>query len=216
MTSIDQLQVEKSFVLFFKTIVFNALIPNILLSRLSDEQKCIFSHLKSVDFETVCDWSTSSWRNNLDTPWCNNLVCNDLDDVITLWRDVKIVTPQGHVLFTAFGKLMFEYIFWYEVNQWFLNDSPEILENYGLSKHDKFSRRATGQFRPDIKITIVLSLELVKTYRLLFPLIDALRNFRVSRVSRVELPAPRWGHILPLSRIFAITWKLCKISSPHF
>ena len=39
---IDQLQVEKSFVLFFKTIVFNALIPNILLSRLSDEQKCIF------------------------------------------------------------------------------------------------------------------------------------------------------------------------------
>ena len=39
------------------------------------------------------------------------LVCNDLDDVITLWCDVKIVTPQGHVLFTAFGKLMFEYIF---------------------------------------------------------------------------------------------------------
>ena len=107
---------------FFKTIVFNALIPNILLSRLSDEQKCIFSHLKSVDFETFCDWSTSSWRNNLDTPWCNNLVCNNLDDVITLWCDVKIVTPQGHVLFTAFGKLMFEYIFWYEGNQWFLND----------------------------------------------------------------------------------------------
>ena len=23
--------------------------------------------------------------------------------------------------------------------------SPEILENYGLSKHDKFPRRATGQ-----------------------------------------------------------------------
>ena len=39
--TVDQLQVEKSFVLFFKTIVFNALIPNILLSRLSDEQKCI-------------------------------------------------------------------------------------------------------------------------------------------------------------------------------
>ena len=57
---IDQLQVEKSFVLFLKTIVFNALIPNILPSRLSDEQKCIFSHLKSADFETVCDWSTSS------------------------------------------------------------------------------------------------------------------------------------------------------------
>ena len=36
---IDQLQVETIFVLFFKTIVFNALIPNILLSRLSDEQK---------------------------------------------------------------------------------------------------------------------------------------------------------------------------------
>ena len=107
---------------FFKTIVFNALIPNILLSRLSDEQKCIFSHLKSADFETFCDWSTSSWRNNLDTPWCNNLVCNNLDDVITLWRDVKIVTPQGHVLLTTFGKLVFEYIFWYEVNQWFLND----------------------------------------------------------------------------------------------
>ena len=33
---------RKSFVLFFKAIVFNALIPNILLSRLSDEQKCIF------------------------------------------------------------------------------------------------------------------------------------------------------------------------------
>ena len=72
----DQLQVEKSFVLFFKTIVFNALIPNILLSWLSDEQKYIFSHLKSADFETVCDWSTSPWRNNLDIPWCNNLVMN--------------------------------------------------------------------------------------------------------------------------------------------
>ena len=58
---IDQLQVEKGFVLFLKTIVFNALIPNILLSRLSDEQKCIFSHLMSADFETVCDWSTSPW-----------------------------------------------------------------------------------------------------------------------------------------------------------
>ena len=33
---------KKSFVLFSKTIVFNALIPNILLSWLSDEQKCIF------------------------------------------------------------------------------------------------------------------------------------------------------------------------------
>ena len=85
-------------------------------------KNAFFPHLKSADFETVCDWSTSSWRNNLDTPWCNNLVCNDLDDVITLWCDVKIVTPQGYVLFTAFGKLMFEYIFWYQVNEWFLND----------------------------------------------------------------------------------------------
>ena len=81
-----------------------------------------FSHLKSADSETCCDWSTSSWRNNLNTPWYNNLVYNSLDDVITLWRDVKIVTPQGNVLFTAFWKLMFEYIFWYEVSQWFLND----------------------------------------------------------------------------------------------
>ena len=40
--TIDQLQVEKSSVSFFKTIVFNAVIPNIILSRLSDEQKCIF------------------------------------------------------------------------------------------------------------------------------------------------------------------------------
>ena len=40
--TIDQLQVEKRVVLFFKTIVFSALIPNILLSRLFDEQKCIF------------------------------------------------------------------------------------------------------------------------------------------------------------------------------
>ena len=126
---------KKSFVLFLKTIVFNALIPNILLSRLSDEQKCIFSHLKPADFETVCDWSTSSWRNNLDTPWCNNLVCNDLDDVITLRCDVKIVTPQGHVLFTAFGKLMFEYIFWYEVNEWFLNDiAQKIWKIMGFQK----------------------------------------------------------------------------------
>ena len=39
---IDQLQVEKSSILLFKTIVFKALISNILLSRLSDEQKCIF------------------------------------------------------------------------------------------------------------------------------------------------------------------------------
>ena len=85
-------------------------------------KNAFFSHLKSADFETFCDWSTSSWRNNFYTPWCNNLFCNSLDDVITLWRDVKIVTPQGHVLLTAFGKLMFEYIFWYEVNQWFLND----------------------------------------------------------------------------------------------
>ena len=85
-------------------------------------KNAFFSHLKSADFETFCDWSTSSWRNNLDTPWCNSLVCNNLDDVITLWSDVKNVTPHGHVLFTALGKLMFEYIFWYEVNQWFLND----------------------------------------------------------------------------------------------
>ena len=47
--------------------------------------------------------------------------------------------------------MMFEYIFWYEVNQWFLNvgtghrAGPEILGNYGLSKNDKFPRRATGQ-----------------------------------------------------------------------
>ena len=40
--TIDRLQVEKSSVLFCKTIVFNALIPNILLSRLSDERKRIF------------------------------------------------------------------------------------------------------------------------------------------------------------------------------
>ena len=60
--------------IFFKTIVFNALIQNILLSRLSDEQKCIFSHLNSADFETVRDLSTSPWRNNLDIPWCNSLV----------------------------------------------------------------------------------------------------------------------------------------------
>ena len=26
---------------------------------------------------------------------------------------------------------------------------PEILENYGLSKHDKFPRRATGQLGPE-------------------------------------------------------------------
>ena len=89
----------------------------------------IRSRVKSADFETFCDWSTSSWRNNLDTPWCNNLVCNNLDDVITLWCDVKIVTPQGHVLFTAFGKLMFEYIFWYEVKMVFKWHGPEILEN---------------------------------------------------------------------------------------
>ena len=71
---IDQLQDEKKkcFVLFFKTIVFNALIPKILLSRLSDEQKYIFSHLKSADFETVCDWSISPWRNILAIPWCNH------------------------------------------------------------------------------------------------------------------------------------------------
>ena len=85
-------------------------------------KNAFFSHLKSADFKTFCDWSTSPWRNNLDTPWCNNLVCNNLDDVITLWCHVKMVTPQGHVLFTAFGKLMFEYIFWYQVIQWFLND----------------------------------------------------------------------------------------------
>ena len=79
------------------------------------------SHLKSADFETVCDWSISPWRNNLDIPWFNNLV-------ITLWCDVITVTPQGHVLFTVFGKLMFEYIFWYEVNQWFLNN---IAQKFG-------------------------------------------------------------------------------------
>ena len=41
-STIDQLLVEKKFRFIFKTIVFNALIPNILLSRLSDEQKFIF------------------------------------------------------------------------------------------------------------------------------------------------------------------------------
>ena len=80
------------------------------------------------------------------TPGCNNLVCNDLDDVITLWCDVKIVTPQGHALFTAFGKLMFEYIFWYEVNEWFLNDiAQKFWKIMGFQKNDKFPRRATGQ-----------------------------------------------------------------------
>ena len=39
---IDQLQFEKVPFYFLKTIVFNALIPNILLSRLSDQQKFIF------------------------------------------------------------------------------------------------------------------------------------------------------------------------------
>ena len=56
---IDQLQVEKKFRFIFKTIAFNALIPNNLLSRLSDEQNAFFSHLKSADFETGCDWSMS-------------------------------------------------------------------------------------------------------------------------------------------------------------
>ena len=65
---------RKKFRFIFLTIVFNALIPNTLLSWLSDEQKCIFSHLKSADFETVCDWSMSLWRNNLDISWCDNLV----------------------------------------------------------------------------------------------------------------------------------------------
>ena len=88
-------------------------------------KNAFLSHLKSADFETVCDWSTSPWRNNLDIPWCNNLANKILDDVINLWCGVKIVTPQGHVLFTAFGKPMFEYIFLYEVNQWFLNDIAE-------------------------------------------------------------------------------------------
>ena len=134
---------KKSFVLFLKTIVFNALIPNILLSRLSDEQKCIFLHLKSADFETSCDWPTSSWRNNLDTPWCNNLVCNDLDDVITLWCDVKIVTPQRHVLFTGFGKLMFEYIFWYEVNQWLRAEREARSESISI-----YRRKVSMSGRP--------------------------------------------------------------------
>ena len=48
---------------------------------------------------------------------------------------------------------MFEYIFWYEVNQWFLNDNgPEILENYVLSENDKFPRRATGRLTPDCDV----------------------------------------------------------------
>ena len=108
---IDQLQVEKVSFYFLKRY-FSTRWFRISYSHDSPMSKnTFFSHLKSADFETVCDWSTSSWRNNLDTSWCNNLVCNDLDDVITLWCDVKIVTPQGHVLFTAFGKLMFEYIY---------------------------------------------------------------------------------------------------------
>ena len=79
----------------------------------------------------------------LDIPWCNNLVPNNLDDVITLWCDVKIVTPQGHVLFTAFGNPVFELI-WSQsmVFKW---HSPEILENSWLLKNDKFPRHATGQ-----------------------------------------------------------------------
>ena len=109
-------------------------------------KNAFFSQQKSADFKKVCDWSTSSWRNNLGIPWCNNLVPNDLDDVITLWCDVQIVTPQEHVLFTAFGKLMFEYILWYEVNKWFLNDiAQKFWKNMGFQKNDKFPRRATGQ-----------------------------------------------------------------------
>ena len=113
-----------------------------------------FSHLKSADFETFCDWSTSWWRNNLDTPWCNNLVFNNFDDVITLWRDVKIVTLQGHVLFTAFGKLMFEYLFLYEVNQWFLNGiAQKFWKIMGfqimINSHDVQLVNCLGNYTPD-------------------------------------------------------------------
>ena len=52
--------------------------------------KNAFFHLKSADFETVCNWSTSSWRNNLGIPWCNNIVPNNLDDVITLFKNKEI------------------------------------------------------------------------------------------------------------------------------
>ena len=38
---------------------------------------------------------------------------------------------------------------------------------------------------PSHKKTLVLSLELVKTYRVLFPLVDALRSFRVSQGEHV-------------------------------
>ena len=44
-------------------------------------------------------------------------------------------------------------------------------------------------------MTLVLSLELVKTYRLFFPLVDALRAFRVSRGGAHMCPPPavrRW------------------------
>ena len=112
-------------------------------------KNAFFSHLKSADFETFCDWSTSSWRNNLDTPWCNNFVCNNLDDVITLWCDVKIVTPQGHVLpiYRFWETDVWIYILIWSQSMVFKWHSPEILENYWLSKHDKFPRRATGQFQ---------------------------------------------------------------------
>ena len=41
-------------------------------------------------------------------------------------------------------------------------------------------------------MTLVLSLELIKTYRVLFPLVDAFRSFRVSRGAHMCPPPP--GH----------------------
>ena len=51
------------------------------------------------------------------------------------------------------------------------------------------------QFWPHINMTFVLSLEHLKTYRVIFPLVDALSSFRVSRWAHMCPPPPavrRW------------------------
>ena len=68
--------------------------------------------------------------------------------------------------------------------------NSEIWENFALD--DLW----WPQIWPHIKMTLVLSLELVKTYRVFFPLVDALRSFRVSRGGGTYVPPPpavrRW------------------------
>ena len=65
-------------------------------------------------------------------------------------------------------------------------------------------------------MTLVLSLELVKTYRVFFPLVDALRSFRASRGGGLYMcpPPPGRAKVAQTSPLSPLSGRLCRDVTP--